>query len=492
MEGEQIDAIVRWLAVFGEGDNAFVDNPTLLLDGQVLAKVYNILDGGNDPININMLKQISNLDDWVSILLNMRQISGKVMNAIKPNDLSIDPTALAKKKDQGELLKLLKCFIFYSLKSTNKKISIQNIRSLDKSIQSVIQSIIQEFTAKTETEAPSSPVPQTPPSSPAKPSAPADDGSAEKIAALDKEIQELTARKSQVDKEIEQAERQLQIQAAPGKSEELLNDAKRRHQTAKDKLEKLRKKLEETEETLNASRGELDELRKQKQKLLNPDQVQTPERSNTELKQQLEKLQREIIADLSNDTKTAALIERNPPKTNDDYINLLNIRSLETEYSALTKELQSMQTQEKLHEAELTALSQNLNNQNKKAALTLKKRIQQLNAEIDQSPIGEAKRMSMKYLRVIKKLEGEVENLAANCSDMEVEELTKQLQIMAARKATEGDLLARKQAFMQATAEQCDVRLQRLKLNVDLMMHSARITRWKNCFQTPQQQQSQK
>lgn len=484
MDGEQLDAICRWLAVFGQGDSSFVDNPTDLLDGQVLAKVYNELAGEADQIDVNALKPIKDGNDWVSMLLNMRQISGKIMPTCKPIEINFEITSLVKNKDQGELLKFLKCFLYYSLKATNKKVSIQNIRSLDQSIQDIIQPIVKDFKEKENSSAAPTPTPSPAPS-PMKSSPPPqqqDDESAEKIAALDKEIQELTNKKESIDREIEQYERQLQIHSSANKSEDMLADARRRHANAKEKNEKLHQKLDETENLLNDSRNELDELRKQKQKLLNPEQIQQSEKSNTELKQQLDKVQAEILAELSTDSKLAAQIEKNPPKTSEDFINLLNIRALETEIATLQQDLQTMKSQQTLHEAELSALTQNLENQNKKAAETLRKKIAQLNSEIDKSPIGEAKRLSLKYIRVIKKLESEVEQLASSCSDMEVEELTRQLTLMATRKATEGDLLARKQSLMQATAEQCDVRLQRLKLNIDLQMHSARITRWKNCF----------
>ena len=136
-----------------------------------------------------------------------------------------------------------------------------------------------------------------------------------------------------------------------------------------------------------------------------------------------------------------------------------------------------------MKKAELDAMKAQLDEQNKKASISLLRRVAQLNAEMDASPLGEGKRKTFQLRRAIQKLGNDIENLEKNNGSlMELPELQKELTNMAQRKAYESDLLAKKLSFMQSTAEQCSLRLERLKLHVGLQMHSNRLNRWKSCF----------
>jgi hypothetical protein len=134
---------------------------------------------------------------------------------------------------------------------------------------------------------------------------------------------------------------------------------------------------------------------------------------------------------------------------------------------------------------EADALRGTLAQQNQRAALVMLKRIAQLNAEMDKSPIGEAKRAGLKYRKLMQKLRAEVEAVEKEGGAVEIGALEREVQLMAERKACESDMLAKKLSFMQATAEQCGIRLQRMKVHVELQMHVSRLKRWKSCFAEP-------
>ena len=499
MEDELIDALLHWLSGFDNSDPKIdlTENPDSLFDGIYLTKVYNQLVADSDKIPSEKLKTPKDSNDWVSMLMNFRQINGKISPLLKQNGVELDFNIndLVRKKDHSELLKFLKYFLFFSVKASNRKVSIQQIRSLERNDMAIMQSILEEF------------APKQPKTAPAQESAEktANQNSAQKssqnekneiqnpetqgrIKELDNQISELLARKKKLDQEIEEQEKKNKSldTDSSGKMTELLNDAKRRHQQAKEKRDKLKKKLEDAEESLNLSRNQLDSLRQQEQRFKAPATSSVnSEKTNAELKLKFDTLQKEILSELQKDPKTAAEIERNPPKEAEDFIKLMGVQDLVNQVETLKQEYDAIQKNTQMKEAELQALRKTLEEQNKVSSLTLRRRIAQLNKEIDASSIGDAKRLSIKYQRVIKKLQNDIEGLKSGCSDIEVQELQKQLQLMAQRKAREGDLLAKKQSLVQATAEQCDIRLERLKLNVALQTHSWRIAKWKNCFSPP-------
>ena len=494
MDDEYIDALVHWLSGFDKSDPSvdITENPDSLFDGIYLSKVYNQLVEDSDKINIDNLKKPKDENDWVSMLMNFRQINGKISPALKKirAEVNFNVNDLVRKKDHSELLKFLKYFLLFSVKAPNRKISIQQIRGLESNYKSIMQSILEEVTPKKEEQQqPQETQNSSANSQSTQQNEQLDAISQAKIRALDNEIAELLEKKKKLDKEIEEQEQKnknLEPDSS-GKMAELLNDAKRRHQQAKDKRDKLKKKLEDAEESLNTSRNQLDDLRQQQQRFMGSSTTSADsQKTNAELKVRWARIQEEILEELKKDPKTAAEIERNPPQEADDYIKLLGLQELINQVENLKQENDAIQKNTQMKEAELQALTKTLDEQNKVSSLTLRRRIAQLNSEIDASPIGDAKRLSIKYQRVIKKLENDIQSLKAGCSDMEVQELQKQLQLMAERKAREGNLLAKKQSLVQATAEQCDIRLERLKLNVALQTHSSRVSKWKNCFVIPQ------
>jgi hypothetical protein len=149
------------------------------------------------------------------------------------------------------------------------------------------------------------------------------------------------------------------------------------------------------------------------------------------------------------------------------------IDGLRASAAALTREISRKR-------AEAEALRGTLAEQNRQASLVMLKRIAQLEREMEKSPLGEAKRTSFKYRKLIQKLRAGIEAVEREGGAVEIGALEREVQLMATRKASESDLLAKKLSFMQATAEQCGIRLQRMKVHVELQMHASRLKRWKS------------
>lgn len=488
MEAECQDALLHWLGTFTQDADEIIENPESILDGVFLSTVYNQLVEENDKINIDSLKKPKDANDWVAMMMNMRQIAGKILPIVKENgyDTPIDFNELARKKNHDELYSFLRYFLYFSVKAPNRKHSIENIRTLEKQYMSGIQTLLKEFTQKKQQKEEVKPE-QVKTEEKKEEN---NDEEKKKILLLDEEIAQLKAKKAKLDDDIAAAEKNKASNNDNSNSlNDALNDAKRRHQAAKEKRDKLQTKLDDASETLSKLRTQLDQLREQQKKLMTPVAAsENAEKNNKELKEKLESLKAEIVDEVKKDAKIAAEMERNPPKEVDDYVKLLGVQALDAKIQELKREFDATQKTCQMKEADLKCYAKKLEEQNKKSSIILRKKIAQLNAKIDASQIGDAKRMTIKYQKVIRKLESDIETLKAGCSQMEAEELQKQLTILASRKAMEGDLFAKKQSFIQSTAEQCDIRLERIKLNVALQMHSSRIAKWKNCFTTPNKQ----
>lgn len=498
MEAETNEAVCNWLATFQVSKTNFLDDPLQLLDGVVLCEVYNQLS--DDEIPISNLKQVSSMDDWINIMLNVRQITGKITPVLKAAnvDVQINISSLSK-KDPVEFHKFLKYFVFYSVKAPNRKESIKNIRSLDKTMQGLITSILEEYAPKKPRGSPSAGASAS--ASDASLSTAASNSSLnttaapqnaeedalakKKIQELDAEIAKLESRKAELDAQIAAARNSTSSDSS--KISEQLSDAKRRHQHALEKRDNLNNKLDDANKQLNELRIKLDELRAKESELSGPTiSIEDVEVENIRLKKRLEELTANLEEEFKGDTKRLSLLEKargtidvaawTAAVSNDELEELSARRKAEAESS---KKLLASR------EADLRALRATLETQNRKSAAMLRRRIAALEAAVDKSAIGDARRMTVKCQRAIARLESEIKAIQDQCGSLEVSELQRQLQLMAERKAAEGDLLARKQAHLQAAAEQCGLRLQRQKLNVSLQMHSSRVKRWKNCFLPP-------
>ena len=82
---ERTDALLHWLATFELDNDEFLQNSNKLLDGFVLAKVYNKL--ANDPIDISKFNQVTKESDWIYMLLNMRQIVSHISPILKESNI---------------------------------------------------------------------------------------------------------------------------------------------------------------------------------------------------------------------------------------------------------------------------------------------------------------------------------------------------------------------------------------------------------------------
>ena len=90
-------------------------------------------------------------------------------------------------------------------------------------------------------------------------------------------------------------------------------------------------------------------------------------------------------------------------------VGAMGIERRQCELEVLEKELSELTRGKDQRNAEIIALRGALEMQRKMAARGMLKRIGQLNAEMDKSPLGEAKRLTMKYKREIRRLGAEVE-----------------------------------------------------------------------------------
>ena len=136
---------MKWLQQFDLDTEDFVEDSWRLLNCRALAQVFNCVS--EERIDLAALRPVSSDSDWVNILLDLRVISSHITPLLKQSDVevSVDLTALARKKDQGEFLKLLKLFFYYCMKAPNRKEAISRVRSLEKPIQMIFQKILAEF-----------------------------------------------------------------------------------------------------------------------------------------------------------------------------------------------------------------------------------------------------------------------------------------------------------------------------------------------------------
>lgn len=467
VEWEQTDAICRWLATFEEVDDEFLAEPNKLLNGHVFAHVYNQLS--NDKIDISSLKSLSSEQDWVNSLLNMRQISSHITGLLKENNIefSVDLSKLTRKKDQHEMWLFLKCFLYYGFIAPQKKKAIAQVRTLDKTIQVHIQSILKEFMEKKNAT-----------HSVQKQNKAEDTEQKEKLQETTKELEQLKTKFESLQSEINQKSQvidQLGADVASKMANEL-QEVKNQYNIEHTKNEEIQSTLKQLEEQKEMRMKQIEDLKREETELTT--QIKNDAQSDLSVPQLDAKL---LIL------KQKVLNEASDRKSNstdglEDIVNRLELDSRRKEVNLLLTDVNELKRKDQNLSAELTALKSTLKVETNKASAKLLQRIAQLNAEMDASPLGEAKRTSFKYKKVMQKLDHEIKILESQEASMELGILQNELQVMAQRKAEESDLLAKKLSFMQATSEQCDLRLQRLMLHVGLQMHSNRLKRWKNCL----------
>jgi hypothetical protein len=452
MECEQTDAILQWLATFDVESNDFLQDPKALLNCRILVQVYNQLS--SEPLDINSLKVISSDTDWVNTLLNLRNLTSKLSAVLKPNKIEIpcDLSALARKKDAHELFMFLKSFLLFAVNSSQKSKALEAVNSISLSPQGRLKSILAEFAPKEEK--------------------PVDSGEdARRLESLQSELSALREKAAALSSSI--AEKTTKIPRRPSQLEFQIVALKENHAKALSEQETLRKKLEKRTAKIAALKEELQELKNREtvKQTLDLD-LDIPESVQT-LELRVAALEKRIV------TAVGAAPQGNDV---DSFVAILELPQKRAEKESLEKSLENFKIEKAKRAAEAAALNQTLNSQNQRASTVMLKKIAQLNAEMDKSPLGEAKKLSLKYKRIIQKLSAEIEGLERSGGAIEIGSLQKEVQTMAARKAYESDLLAKKLSFMHSTAEQCDIRLQRIKLHVELQRHTTRLKRWKNSF----------
>lgn len=440
-KSEQLDAILHWLAAFQTGLDDFLADPLTLLNGQVLSSVYNSVS--NDQIESKSLKPVSSESDWVNALLNMRTIIGRMAGTLKENGITVtaELNALTRKRSTSELTKFLKFFLFYCVKSPEARKSLELIHNVDTPFQIQLQSILAEFLKK------DNPLPVT-----ADP----------KLTALQSELANLQRKAADLSASLTQQKAQRASVEAPAA------DLRISLQSAISVRDELRRAIDECESSTSEMSARIAEWRAAFQ----PADNFGGAHSISELDAQLS-LQKQ---------KVRALIGRADTDDPRTLVDALDFAARRADIQALRSSVDGLAREISRRKAEADALRVTLAQQNQRASFVMLKRIAQLNAEMDQSPLGEAKRTSFKYRKSIQKLRGEIESTEKEGGSIEVGAFETEVQLMAERKAAESDHLAKKLSFMQATAEQCGTRLQRMNVHVELQMHRSRLKKWKSCF----------
>lgn len=477
---EQTDALLHWLATFDLESDDFIQDPNKLRDGLVFATIYNKI--ASDSIDINKLNKITKESDWIYMLLNMRQVASHITPVLKESgfDLSVDLNSLVRKKDQNELLKFLKYFLFFSMKAPNRKISIAGVRSLDKSYQMHIQTILEEFTSKKKQQDPESLSQQ-------QQKASAESAiQKQKLQKLNSEIEQLKSKLNDKEKEIKQKSIEVEHLDSDinNKIQSAINEVKEKYNKESKAREEILAEIKQHEDSISSAKKQVSDLKSKEQEISRElERGNVTELNISQLNAKLRMVKERAIKIVSVDSSTN--LEDKNLTSIDQIINLFKIPEKRSTMNNLKESIDNYNKDVLMKKAELDAMKSQLDEQNKKASEALLRRVAQLNAEMDASPLGEGKRKAFQLRRAIQKLGNEIEKLENNNGFlMELPELQKELTNMAKRKADESDLLAKKLSFMQATAEQCGLRLERLKLHVGLQMHSNRLKRWKNCFNT--------
>ncbi|KAK8838761.1 hypothetical protein M9Y10_032800 [Tritrichomonas musculus] len=479
---EQTDALLHWLASFDLESDSFIQDPNKLLDGRVFATIYNKI--ASDSIDISKLSQVNKESDWIYMLLNMRQIASHITPLLKENgfDLSVDLNSLVRKKDQNELLKFLKYFLFFSMKAPNRKISISGVRSLDKSYQIHIQTILEEFTSKKkEQDSETSAQQQLQQAQKANAESQAQK---QKLQQLKSEIEKLKAKSAEKEQEIKQKTTEVeQIDSdINNKIQSAINEVKDKYSKESAARESILAEIKQHEESIENAKKQVSDLKAKEQEISKElEKGNVSELSALQLNTKLKIIKRKAMKIITTD-ESGNSDDKEPPSV-EEIISLFKIPEKKATMNKLKDFINNYDKNVLMKKAELDAMKAQLDEQNKKASTALLRRVAQLNAEMDASPLGEGKRKTFQLRRAIQKLGNDIENLEKNNGNFaELPELQKELTNMAQRKAYESDLLAKKLSFMQSTAEQCGLRLERLKLHVGLQMHSNRLNRWKNCF----------
>lgn len=469
---EQLDSILHWIHCFYQDDSSFLQDPFLLLDCIAISKVFNSVS--DEKIDQQSLKKIAD-NSWVNMLLNLRLIASKISPLLKENgiELSIDMSSIARKKDQKEFLKFLKYFLFYALKAPQRKNAIDAIRTLDKVYQANIQGILEEFMKKNNVDEEKIKQDKTKNESNSK-LVLKENNLKEEIEHLKNKYSELEKMVNNKTKEIEQ----LNINAS-SKIEEKQNELKEKYQKEMELDKELTQQIIQSKEDIKNIQDKINELREKQNELTT--EIQNDSRNDSTIQQ----LEARLLIQKQKIINNDSLFKDSKLQANDSIENIISFLKLDEKnekIDQLQKEIAELQKQKTIKTAELSAMKSTFEIHNQKSSLALLKRISQLNEQMNETPLGQAKQSVLKLKRYCEKLKKNILKIKKEGDTKEHDELEKELQNMIERKAEESDLLAKKLSFLQSTLEQCNIKIQRLKLNTALQTHTNRLRRYKNCF----------
>lgn len=441
---EQLDSILHWIHAMHPGDSSFLDDPLLLLDCVALAGVYNSVS--DDRIDPQSLKRTAD-GSWVNILLNLRAVAARISPLLRDSgvELSVDMSAIARKKDRSELLKFLRCFLLYALRAPQRRCAIDAVRALDAAQQAIIQRAIEEAAGGGGSVSGAE--------QRSGGAARAESG-AEREAALREDVRRLRARAAEIEAAADAAARQSSDASERSAVRERALRAK--YDAAEERQRALCGDAERVRGELRALSDAVAALRERQRAL--SDAVQSGQRGDATAQQMEAKLL--ILRERCSGDRSGA----------------------EEALSALRNEVTELRRKRTVKEAELSAMRATLAQSTESAERALLRRVAQLNAQMEETPLGKAKQAALRMRRYCDKLSRGIRRAEREGGDKEHRELEREIQKMVERKTEESDMLAKKLSFLQATLEQSEAKIQRMKLNVALQTHTNRLRRYRNCF----------
>lgn len=252
---EETDAILRWIAGFDVSTDDFLADPATLLNGRVLAQVFNAVSTAQ--IDPGTLKPVSSPSDWVNALLNMRSVNARISDALKEHKVTVtvDMTGLTKRRDPNEMAKFLKFFLFYAVNAPQGAKARAVIESLDEPTRLRLQSVIEGFSGKSHAPPPAPPPPI------ANPAASPRAGS-QRLSELQAELSNLKEKATALTTAISQKKAELADLGQTADSESRLEEVKAKYTAAVTKRNDLKSELEKSRKTASELASQIEELRR--------------------------------------------------------------------------------------------------------------------------------------------------------------------------------------------------------------------------------------
>jgi len=435
MESLQNEAILLWMKSYDVTELDFVHNTDLLFDGHIVAKIYNIFS--EVPIKLSSLKQISNIDDWVNIMINLKNISNNISTMFRQigKAFHVDLTILARKKDKAEMFKFLRNLFIFAINSSKSDLAISHIKVLDSQFEEALEYILSEEIVKQKDSKTMSPI---------KVNRTAPENS--------KEINELLQNIASLEIKKNDLQKKTQDQSEYIRNSEI-------------NLENYSKKQEEFNfytERYNSLIDQLSKIKDKKQSY-----------SGSKPKENMSIIKKQAIQYLS---ENGINKEYNP----DDIMSLSN--NLSDLKSSKSIENENLKKQITRLIAEESALENSLNLQNQKLRQSLKKYITMCRNELKSTAIYDLTKESKRLRKVIKLTENDTEKIKSQNENLESQEIVKLHTKLVQGYPEQIQKYEERLDNIRIMKTQITERLERTKIHNDFLMHLQRVSKFKRCF----------